>query len=264
MVATESDIFNEESFWPTFLNDLKYANTSVIISCPFVRRWRLGRLAPEIKELVRKGCSVCVFIQTPSSIRKEKGTLSPDEETELYNFERDIEIIESWSVHLTKRPKTHQKFAIIDGRKLWEGSLNILSHRDSVEHMRRFESVFEAQRIIRFHDLGSCEVCAALKARYFVSAPDAALQVQMLSRLIQNNRKARNLSLRRLGIASGVAFQRIAQMEKTMHMSALIPVLQVLNALDLRMVICQNDDLTGLLKAVDLKDSMLGSGGLDA
>ena len=46
-----------------------------------------------------------------------------------------------------------KKVAIIDDALAWEGSLNILSHRDTEEHMRRFEGLSTVEEIIRNLDL---------------------------------------------------------------------------------------------------------------
>lgn len=48
-----------------------------------------------------------------------------------------------------ERHSMHQKVAIIDGTIAWEGSLNILSHKDTEEQMRRFEGQSTVEEIIR-------------------------------------------------------------------------------------------------------------------
>jgi len=52
-------------------------------------------------------------------------------------------------VKVIERPGMHQKVAILDDTIAWEGSLNILSHRDSQEQMRRFEGQWTVEEIIR-------------------------------------------------------------------------------------------------------------------
>lgn len=51
-----------------------------------------------------------------------------------------IRNLETRGVQVLCRPGMHEKVAAIDGRILWHGSLNILSHNDSRESMLRFES----------------------------------------------------------------------------------------------------------------------------
>ena len=73
----------------------------------------------------------------------------------------------------------HRKLAIIDRSILWEGSLNILSQRDSIEHMRRFEGKETAQQMMSFlkldknlgkigeNKLQRCEFCKESGAWYW-------------------------------------------------------------------------------------------------
>jgi len=45
--------------------------------------------------------------------------------------------------------KKHFKTAIMDNRILWDGSLNILSHRNTEEHMWRFEGSSAIDQIVK-------------------------------------------------------------------------------------------------------------------
>jgi hypothetical protein len=255
MVASESDIYTDETFWDPFFMDLKNADKSIVISCPFMRRWRLDQIEYQLKTQIRNGISVCVFVQTPASLRKERASLSTEDEREINDYERDIARMESWRAHVTQRGRAHQKFAIIDGRKLWEGSLNILSHRDGAEHMRRFDSRYEANRVIKMHDLDQCFDCEVLRARYFVSAPDINLQKQMIAHAIKSHRKFQKLSLRDLSTASGVTYQRISQIENAKNLNAVDSLLELLNALSLRLIVAHADDVSGALKQIELRAS---------
>jgi hypothetical protein len=60
-----------------------------------------------------------------------------------------IDQLRSIGVNVVERGKMHQKVAIIDDTIAWEGSLNILSHKDTEEHMRRFEGPSTVEEIIR-------------------------------------------------------------------------------------------------------------------
>ena len=46
--------------------------------------------------------------------------------------------------------KHHRKLAIIDREIIYEGSLNILSYRDSCEIIRKIASVLKAEMLIDF------------------------------------------------------------------------------------------------------------------
>jgi hypothetical protein len=49
-------------------------------------------------------------------------------------------------VEVVLREETHEKIAIIDKQILWDGSLNILSHKDGPESMNRFDDPKKCQR----------------------------------------------------------------------------------------------------------------------
>jgi hypothetical protein len=49
-----------------------------------------------------------------------------------------IDMLKNMDVEFVERSRMHHKIAIIDNAIAWEGSLNILSHWGSGEHMRRF------------------------------------------------------------------------------------------------------------------------------
>ncbi len=60
-----------------------------------------------------------------------------------------IEQLRSIGIKVIERRSMHQKIAIFDNALAWEGSLNILSHRDTAEHMRRLEGSSAIEEIIR-------------------------------------------------------------------------------------------------------------------
>jgi len=59
-------------------------------------------------------------------------------------------------VVVMERTKMHQKIAILDDIA-WEGSLNILSHRDSQEQMRRYQGQSAVDELIRNLELENQE-----------------------------------------------------------------------------------------------------------
>jgi len=64
-----------------------------------------------------------------------------------------IQLFEDKNIKVVQREKMHQKIAIIDGHILWEGSLNILSHRDAGEHMRRIEGKSAVDEVVSLFEL---------------------------------------------------------------------------------------------------------------
>jgi len=61
------------------------------------------------------------------------------------------------NVQIVERKGLHQKFAFIDRKVAWEGSLNILSQSSgrTTEHMRRLPFATTCDELIKLHQLGS-------------------------------------------------------------------------------------------------------------
>lgn len=135
----QSSLFNERSFYPFFIEDMKQAESEVIIFSPFLTKRRFGQLEGLLRVMIDKGVSIIVFTrpekQHPNTTRHEVNEI--------------LDHMERIGIKTIQRSRMHQKIAIIDRGVTWEGSLNILSHRDTSEQMRRFESEEGAEELIR-------------------------------------------------------------------------------------------------------------------
>lgn len=145
--ASDSDFYTEKNFWPVFLNDLRSTKESLIIMSPFVSLNRAGKLMDFFKVLPKKGVMVCIYTRPPF---QQSGRLSEHAEQVINQFE-------NYGFKVIQRKGMHQKIALIDGKIAWEGSLNILSHKDTQEQMRRFEGENTVQEIARNLELDKVE-----------------------------------------------------------------------------------------------------------
>ena len=126
-----STAHNEKDFWPVFNQDLGGATETALIVSPFLTSKRSQHFYKTFENLVAHGIKVQVY------------TKPTDEHSRDYmvkEAETVIRQLENIGIQVLQRSKIHQKIVIIDDFICWEGSLNILSHNDSLEHMRRFES----------------------------------------------------------------------------------------------------------------------------
>jgi transcriptional regulator with XRE-family HTH domain len=153
----------EETFWSTFIDDVRGAQSLIIIACPYVRIGRLRKLLPEFETLRSRGVQVCVILQDPSS------WTNPDDEDDVApaeisqqsreDFNNLVVKLQSKGVHVLIRRFSHQKIVIIDGTISWSGSLNVLSHTGKTyEHMTRFDCVQTAAWLVDAHNL-NCPIC---------------------------------------------------------------------------------------------------------
>lgn len=118
---------NQAFFYKAFQNDLLRASNEVVIVSPFMTQNRIATFEPIFREMHEKDVSVFV-ITKPFN----EQNLSQDLAKELADNLRKL------GIELITRRLSHEKLAIVDGRVIWHGSLNILSHKNTSELMVRF------------------------------------------------------------------------------------------------------------------------------
>lgn len=117
---THENLVDQKTFFELFFTDLGKAKKSVEIVCPFVSDYRYDVLQ-QLGILKRKGLKCVIYTRPPD---KEHGRAYLDEALRL-------------NIQVVSKRMWHHKFAIIDNRICWEGSLNILSHSVSEDTMRK-------------------------------------------------------------------------------------------------------------------------------
>ncbi len=136
----ESGLYNQETFYRTFINDVNHAKRRVIIESPFITFNRIEQLMPILQKLVRRG--VMVVVNTKPF--EEHDGLMQDMSRE------SVEKLQDMGARVIMTVGHHRKLAIVDDAILWEGSLNILSQNDSCEFMRRIHSEQATGQMLRF------------------------------------------------------------------------------------------------------------------
>lgn len=139
-IVNETLLTDQETFWDQFHQDIENAQKEIMIVSPFAYPKRLTKLKPHLDKARKRNVHVVLVTSTKpcSDIVDRKATLILLKETS--SLFAQIENI-------------HQKVAIIDGRVVWEGSLNILSHKgegenNTREQMRRLTGRKIAQSVI--------------------------------------------------------------------------------------------------------------------
>jgi hypothetical protein len=133
------NMYTERNFWARFLQDIKTTKQRLIILSPFLSVRRSGIFMDYFRVIKGRGIDIRVY------------TRPRNQQTGEMANQADIVIdqLRSIGVNVVERRSMHQKIAIIDEAIAWEGSLNILSHRDTEEQMRRFEGPSIIEEIIR-------------------------------------------------------------------------------------------------------------------
>jgi len=139
--AFTSRLFDEKSFYSSFLSDLEDCKHEVIIESPFISRKRMDILLPFFRRLVNRDVTAYVITKDPNILKEPLATYSS-------KVIREFEVL---GVHvLAALNHHHRKLAILDRQVLWEGSLNILSQTNSREIMRRIEGEDHAKEMFEF------------------------------------------------------------------------------------------------------------------
>ena len=135
-------VFNEGNFYRAFQQDLSRAKESIVIFSPFATTNGTGRWGDLFRNAVGRGAKVRILMKPPV----EAGGGTPEEVEGLIHELRKL------AVAVDLRARMHEKVAVIDGRIVWHGSLNILSHKNTLESMFRVDSSVLADH---FSDLAS-------------------------------------------------------------------------------------------------------------
>ncbi|KXK04068.1 MAG: DNA topoisomerase 1 [Chlorobi bacterium OLB4] len=133
--------YDDQDFWVTFHNDLAKASLELIIFSPYLTADRLGKLHLKFSQLISKGIRISVI------------TLSPNDRLQLQGAKEVVTKLKAMNITVKFRDGMHEKIAIIDRKIEWSGSLNILSHNNRKEYMKRFEGENTVKELFQRFDL---------------------------------------------------------------------------------------------------------------
>lgn len=123
-------IFDKSNFYPVFSNDINHAKHEIVIVSPFVTKRRTQQIMRNLEPVLAKKVKITVLTR-PSEDFQNK---------DLTAWKEAVKQMETIGIHLVFKPNIHQKFAIIDQKIVWYGSINLLSYGSAEESMMRIES----------------------------------------------------------------------------------------------------------------------------
>lgn len=191
-----SGLYDQTDFYKRFVSDLLKVEKEIIIYSPFITEERFNFFAPIFEHLISKKIQLYIFTRKPEVSDSEVNNRFK------YLFGKYCEM---GITVLPIEARQHQKLAIIDREVLWEGSLNILSQKDSQEIMRRFKGKATAEQMTLFlqidrnigiigeNKLQKCQLCKAPGAWYWI---DKSMDGQLEKRcLVGLHKPERNQSI---------------------------------------------------------------------
>ena len=228
-------IYDQGDFGEEFQEDVSHeAQAFVMILIPYLSPEGIERMIPAFQAALKRNVRICVFGKMPMGW-ENRHSLRGAEAEKFKRLELQINTLRNIGVHFTLRKYVHMKIAVIDGRILWHGSLNILSFNPnmSTEEMHRTENVFEAMAAIGRQKLDRCSECIALKKN---KSPDANIidGGKALGKIIESRRMSLGMTLDDLADKSGLARKTIWRIENgdehDPRLSTLIPLLKALDS----------------------------------
>lgn len=134
----------KDDFFPVYLRDIAVASKHVLIISPFVTKQRMLQMMEHFNGLLEKQVKITLITRPANDYDENRKTLLSD----LFST------IETGGVQMVYKSNIHQKFAIIDNKLTWYGSINLLSFGYSEETIMRLESSSIASELIESIDMG--------------------------------------------------------------------------------------------------------------
>ncbi len=131
-------IFNKENFFVVYLQDIAAASKHLLIVSPFVTQKRMLQMMGHFEELLNRKVNITIITRPADEYKAEKRTV----------LESLFKTVNTAGLRLVFKSNIHQKFAIIDNKISWYGSINLLSFGYSEESIMRLESSSIAHELI--------------------------------------------------------------------------------------------------------------------
>jgi len=143
-IVTESMdiIFDKSNFLPVYSNDVVNASKEILIVSPFVTKKRSLNMMQSLEIALTNKVKVIVMT------RPVEGFQGKD----MTSLRETLDILKSAGISLVLKSNIHQKFAVIDQKIVWYGSINLLSFGSAEESIMRLESPNIANELMKSID----------------------------------------------------------------------------------------------------------------
>ena len=132
-------IFDKSNFLPVYNNDIVAAQREILIVSPFVTKRRTVQMMSHLEVALRNSVKAIVVTRPVEDFAgKEPAAL-----------QGTLDLLQGAGVSVVLRPNIHQKFALIDQRIVWYGSINLLSFGSAEESIMRLDSPNIASELMK-------------------------------------------------------------------------------------------------------------------
>ncbi len=123
-------IFDEQSFFPVYVSDIENASKHVMIVSPFVTQKRVNQMMGSFENILKKQVKITIVTRPVKDFNENKTLM----------LKRIFSLLTDAGVNVVFKSNIHQKFAVIDEKIIWYGSINLLSFGYAQESIMRLMS----------------------------------------------------------------------------------------------------------------------------
>ncbi|WP_419656313.1 restriction endonuclease, type I, R subunit type III [Desulfosarcina variabilis str. Montpellier] len=132
-------IFNKDNFLPVFNQDINAAKREILFVSPFVRKMRTLQMTKHLKVAFEKKVRILI-------VTRPKEDFKPKDHATI---QRALDLLKDSGARVVFKSNIHQKFAVMDQRIVWYGSINLLSYGSAQESIMRIESANIASELVK-------------------------------------------------------------------------------------------------------------------
>jgi superfamily II DNA or RNA helicase len=132
-------IFDKDNFLPVFNQDINTAKREILFVSPFVRKMRTLQMTKYLKVALEKRIRVLIVTRPKEDFKfKDQATI-----------QRALDLLTDCGASVVFKSNIHQKFAVLDQKIVWYGSINLLSYGSAQESIMRIESAHIANELVK-------------------------------------------------------------------------------------------------------------------
>jgi superfamily II DNA or RNA helicase len=132
-------IFNRDNFMPVFNQDIVAAKKEILIVSPFARQRRTHQMIKHLKIAIEEHILITVVTRPKMDFPKKDHPV----------LQKALDLLTRSGINIIYRSNIHQKFAIMDQKIVWYGSINLLSYGRAQESIMRIEGSNIANELIK-------------------------------------------------------------------------------------------------------------------
>lgn len=132
-------IFDKSNFLPVYTNDIESAEREIIIVSPFVTKKRSLQMLKVLESVLSNKVKVIIVTRPIEDFQSK----------DITSLRETLETLKAAGISMVYKPNIHQKFAVMDQKIVWYGSINLMSFGSAEESIMRLESYNIANELIK-------------------------------------------------------------------------------------------------------------------